>query len=162
MNYSIIIAVMLLCTQCSTTVTLVMSDEINQKKAEDIKKLVQLTRSSRFALQMLRKVIVKYQVSYPEIKDDYWLEFLEEADLNNLTELLIPVFDRQFSHDEIKELLIFYESPIGQKVTRMLPNMTVEIFMVGVQWVREVAEKIDERLQREGHMSNQIDHRREL
>lgn len=38
-----------------------------------------------------------------------------EPEARRLVELMIPVYKKHFSHDEIRALIIFYESPAGVK-----------------------------------------------
>jgi len=44
-----------------------------------------------------------------------------------VTEQLVSVYDKHFTHEEIKGLLQFYGSPLGQKVAAEMPKISREI-----------------------------------
>jgi hypothetical protein len=49
----------------------------------------------------------------------------------NLSELLeqvsISIFDKYFTEDDLKDLIVFYKSPVGVKIIQMMPQMIVDI-----------------------------------
>jgi len=47
--------------------------------------------------------------------------------VDKLTDQLVIVYDQHFTHDEIKGLLQFYGSPLGQKVAAEMPRVTRDI-----------------------------------
>src|SRR5271163_909711 len=51
----------------------------------------------------------------------------KKYDADQVTEQLISVYDRHYSDDEIKGLLQFYGSPLGQKVAAEMPKINREI-----------------------------------
>jgi hypothetical protein len=53
--------------------------------------------------------------------------YQKKFDANQLTEQLVAIYDKHYSDDEIKTLLQFYGSPIGQKVAAETPKIGREI-----------------------------------
>src|SRR5262249_31169437 len=53
--------------------------------------------------------------------------YQKRVDVDKLTEQLVMVYDQHFTHDEIKGLLQFYGSPLGQKVAAEMPQVTRDI-----------------------------------
>jgi uncharacterized protein len=53
--------------------------------------------------------------------------YQEKVDVDQLTEQLLLVYDQHFTHEEIKGLLQFYGSPLGQKVAAEMPKIGREI-----------------------------------
>jgi hypothetical protein len=51
----------------------------------------------------------------------------KKFDVDEVTEQLISVYDKHYSDDEIKGLLQFYGSPLGQKVAAESPKIGREI-----------------------------------
>jgi uncharacterized protein len=48
-------------------------------------------------------------------------------DVDQLTDQLVAVYDKHYTDDEIKGLLQFYGSPVGQKVAAEMPKISREI-----------------------------------
>jgi hypothetical protein len=56
----------------------------------------------------------------------YLAEFQKKFDADTVGNQLVGIYDKHFTEDEIKDLLEFYGSPLGQKVAAELPKITRE------------------------------------
>lgn len=84
-----------------------------------------------------------------ELPDEAWDEILDliVAHLDELIELMVPIYDRHFTAEEIEGLIAFYESPVGRKFIEEQPAVTQEAVMAGEQWGQRVVGEILPRLQ---------------
>lgn len=64
-------------------------------------------------------------------------------------EVYAPLFDKHFTADELRELIVFYKTKPGQKTARMLPDMAIGGFMKGMELVQEEAQKVSEEMAQE-------------
>jgi hypothetical protein len=53
--------------------------------------------------------------------------YQKKFDVDRVTEQLVSVYDKHFTEDEIKGMLQFYGSPLGQKVAAEMPKINREI-----------------------------------
>src|SRR6266849_6997194 len=53
--------------------------------------------------------------------------YQKKFDADRVTEQLVGIYDKHFTEDEIKGLLQFYGSPLGQKVAAEMPKITREL-----------------------------------
>ena len=53
--------------------------------------------------------------------------YQKKFDVDQLTEQLVVIYDKHYTDDEIKTLLQFYGSPVGQKVAAEMPKIDREI-----------------------------------
>jgi uncharacterized protein len=53
--------------------------------------------------------------------------YQKKFDVNQMTEQLVTIYDKHYTDDEIKSLLQFYGSPIGQKFAAETPKILHEI-----------------------------------
>jgi len=56
----------------------------------------------------------------------YLAEFQKKFDADSMTNQLVGIYDKHFTEDEIKDLLEFYGSPLGQKVAAEMPKISRE------------------------------------
>lgn len=54
-------------------------------------------------------------------------DYEKRFDVDQVTEQLVSIYDRHYSEDEIKGLLQFYGSPLGQKVAAEGPKISREV-----------------------------------
>jgi hypothetical protein len=69
-----------------------------------------------------------------KLVDLFFAKFHAKADLQQLLDLAVSVYDKYYSHEEIKGLIQFYESPLGQKLAATQPKMTGELQDAGRKW----------------------------
>ena len=60
------------------------------------------------------------------------------------------MYDRDFSSAELRQLISFYQSPIGQKMITELPAVTQESMEAGRQWGMKLGASIASQLRSEG------------
>jgi uncharacterized protein len=73
--------------------------------------------------------------------DLFFQKFHAEATQESLTNLVIPIYDRHFSDEEIKGLIAFYETPLGKKSISVLPQVMSEAQQAGGTWGSDVARR---------------------
>jgi hypothetical protein len=54
------------------------------------------------------------------------VSYQKKFDVDQVTDQLVAVYDKHFTEDEIKALLQFYGSPLGQKVAAEMPKISRE------------------------------------
>ena len=90
----------------------------------------------------MEQMISSFKQSLPDVSEDYWTKFQSEVDYNELTDLIVPIYEKHFTNDEILQLISFYKSPIGQKYIQELPGIMQESMQAGQQWGYELGERI--------------------
>lgn len=75
-------------------------------------------------------------------------ERLESGDA--LYSVLYPVYEKHFNIFELNQLVTFYQSPLGQKLVRVSPQLLTESMALGQEWglslVPEIAQRVQARL----------------
>ena len=64
----------------------------------------------------------------------FFAKFQAKADGQSLLEMAIPLYDKNLSHEEIKGLIQFYQTPLGQKAVSVMPKLTAELQEEGRKW----------------------------
>jgi len=59
-----------------------------------------------------------------------------------VTDAMVPIYAKAFSMEDIQGLIQFYESPLGQRVVKALPDVVQQSQMAGVQIEQTVALKV--------------------
>jgi uncharacterized protein len=124
-------------------------------KLADIRKLISLTGGDKVGEQMIDQMIKSFSAYNPNIPAEFWADFKKDVDTNKITEMNIPVYDKYLSHDEIKETIKFYESPVGKKLIDVLPKVLEETYTAGEQWGYEVGTKLQNKLIEKGYLKTE-------
>jgi hypothetical protein len=118
--------------------------KIDPAKEADIRKLLEITGAKALALQsmdgMLKSIRPLLARSLPpgeyqeKLIDFFFEKFRSKVDPQQLIDLIVPVYDKHLSHEEIKALIQFYETPLGKKTLFALPTIALESREVGEKW----------------------------
>ena len=72
-----------------------------------------------------------------------------------LVDQMAIVYARNFTADEIRQVIAFYRGPVGQKFLEKMPSIAQESMMTGQKWGQDVAtelrSKVIEELRKRGH-----------
>lgn len=121
--------------------------EVDAAKAADIRKLLEVMGSARNTMQVLPQMMQALRKLSPDVPDSVWQEFMAEVKPEELIELIVPIYDRHLSHEDVKALIRFYSSPIGQRLVQQLPAISSESLAAGQQWGAKIAQRVMQRLQ---------------
>ncbi len=120
------------------------------QKQKDIRKLLRITGSGELGTQVMTQMIGNMKKAMPQVPEKFWGDFMKEVHTDELVDLIVPVYDRNLTHDDVKELIRFYESPTGKKFVSVLPKITQESMAVGEKWGRDLAMKVMTKLNQQG------------
>jgi hypothetical protein len=121
-----------------------------ETKEANIRKLLTLTAAKGLFNRAMESQISAAKTNGTRIPPKFWDEVLKEVDPDNFIELLLPIYDKHFSNDEIEGLIAFYETPLGKKLISKLPQIMTETTAAGDKYGQQIANKVIKRMQAEG------------
>lgn len=123
-----------------------------QTKTGDIQRLFEVINIKEQAERVFDLIIPQFRAIAPQVPDEFWELFRENLDFDSFIAMYIPLYDKYYSHDDIKGLIVFYESPIGKKILSVTPRLMAESLPLGQAWGFEVAQKILQQMKKEGYI----------
>ena len=76
---------------------------------------------------------------------------MAEVNANELVELVIPIYGKYLTHNDVKQLIRFYKRPVGKKLIEVQPMIMQESMMIGQEWGLKIAEKVVKSLKDKGY-----------
>ena len=131
---------------------------IDPEKAQSIRRLLQQVKAGDLGVQMIEQMLPQVRPLFnqlpPGVRDRVLQEFETalRADFtaDKMIESAIPIYDKHFTHEEIKGLIAFYGTPLGAKVISSMPQVARESYEEGARRGQETAARIVRKLQDEG------------
>lgn len=111
-------------------------------KTIKIRILISLNGASRAGMSAVKQMLVQYQKAYPSVDTAVWTRIAGYYNEKDLTNLLVPIYERHFSETEVDGMIDFYKSPAGKKMVEKLPLITSESQAAGKIWGEHIAAKI--------------------
>ena len=121
-------------------------------KIENIKKLLELTGSGKMGEQVARAMIASFQQNYADVPNEYWESVKKEIHADDIVNLVIPIYDKHYSEEDVQKMIDFYESPIGKKVIAATPLIMQESMKAGQEWGKSIGERVVEKLKHDGYI----------
>lgn len=118
-------------------------------KEAAIRHLMDITQTSKLgdnitnAITQQVRAVMSRNIQQPEelqkFMDDFTQKFLVAAPASAVTDAEIPIYSHYFTMEDIQGLIKFYESPLGQRVVKSLPEVVQNTQQTGVQMDQKAA-----------------------
>jgi len=122
-----------------------------QTKKQDIVKLLEIMDVKAQAMQMIDLMLPSMQAMVPGAPAEFWTKFKSGIKTETFMEMLIPIYDKHLSQDDIKNLIKFYESPTGKKFIKVMPSLTQDAYKAGEKWGEKLAQDVIVELKKDGY-----------
>jgi len=118
--------------------------QAQQVKQADIRRLLELTGAAGLASQSMdgleKNIRSLMSDSLPpgdyrdQLVDLFFQKFHSKRDMTQLLDLVVPIYDKYYTDEEIKSLIQFYETPAARKMLAVLPKVLEESKAAGNKW----------------------------
>jgi hypothetical protein len=125
--------------------------EVSPEKETAIHTLMAHTGAADVGVQLGTAMIGQIKPLFPKVPQELWDELATEFDPAEATQLIVPVYDRNFTLDELNELIAFYETALGKKIVRVLPVIVRDSMAITQQWSQQKTQEVMERLAKRGY-----------
>jgi uncharacterized protein len=138
----------------------VSAEELTFEKERDVRRLLDISSQSRMTNDLVKAYMDSMARNLKQSRYDIPERFFEVLQnevtaivdeemhmAGGLTDQLAPIYAKYFLHEEVKALIAFYESPLGQKVLATMPDVLRESRTLSEQWFRTIAPSIRGRVQ---------------
>lgn len=132
------------------------AESIPRAKEVDIRRLLEATGATRIGTVMTQSVVRQMGDAFRQSRPDLPASLIDSMSQDvgkifgeamnakgGLVDRMVPLYHRQFTHEEIKGMLVFYESPLGKKVAQALPVLTQESVELGQEWGESLGPQIE-------------------
>jgi uncharacterized protein len=150
--YGRVVAVVVLISVLQTQGVAAMDAEKRANIEALLKDTGMLANMSRVIDLLIPQIMGSLKKENRKIPDPVWEEFTglcaEEMkrSLPELEEPVIAIYDDNFSADEIKQLVAFYQSPVGRKIVIQLPQIMQQSVTMGQSWGQQAGARAVERV----------------
>ncbi len=110
-------------------------------KTEDIRRLLKVAgihdQLHIVKNNLLNQYSMGFAGAYPKMPDTFWEEYYQligQQDIDNLVERMIPVYDKNMSHEVIRKLIEMFETPFWEEWKVKMPAISREAGLIGSEW----------------------------
>jgi hypothetical protein len=122
------------------------------EKIASIRKLMELTGAGKMGVQVAQSMINNFKTTYQQVDSTFWEDVKKEIKAEDLINMIVPIYDRHFTGEEISKLIDFYSTPTGKKILEKMPAIMQESMQIGRAWGEELGKKVMNRLMQKGYI----------
>ena len=128
----------------------------------EITRLIELSKIKDVSYGFMTIAIENNKKRYADISEGKWREIekviYEEAEKVSgvFMDRLVEVYERNFTRDEIRQLVRFAESPLGEKYFKASPLIYQEALRIGMELEKTVTVQVRQRLEKLQQPSQQM------
>ena len=126
-------------------------DAEESEKVKDIRKLLEITGTPKLGLRIAKRIIKSMKRTHPDVPEKFWDEFENEMSKGAFIDMIIPAYEKHFTHEDIQKLIEFYKTDVGQKYVDKMPKLAMESMQAGRQWGRKLGQKAVDKLRAKGY-----------
>lgn len=133
-----------------------LAAEVAPDKRAEIERLLEVTGAiamgqqvANFFVTHFAQTIKQQNPNVPQHVIDALPEEVNAAVAEALPEfkaLIIPLYDKYFSLEELRGLNAFYSTPVGRKAITVMPALVNDSMKLGAQWGQAMEPRINQRL----------------
>ena len=116
-------------TPASTAIDPYQFVDISPTKAQLILKLIDINGTRTAMENQLNQIVARSSSQDAQKVKDL-------VNVNDILKQLVPVYDRYYSEEDLKALIAFYESPLGQKVMRVTPLLMKDTLQATLEYFK--------------------------
>ncbi len=123
----------------------------DEQKRADARELMELMGSAQIGKQVMDSMLEMMRPAFPNVPAEFWEQTEKEMTGEELVELIIPIYLKNFTHEEILQLIEFYQTPLGRKLIAAQPAIVQESMVIGSEWGEKKGAEIVEKMQAAGY-----------
>ena len=100
--------------------------------------------------QMFNMFKEQYSNVDEKVWDDFEKEF-QKTSMNDLVQMLAPVYVKYLTQEDLEELIAFYNSTVGKKLAKSTPLIIQESMEIGQEWGKKIGEEFVDKMKEEGY-----------
>lgn len=70
----------------------------------------------------------------------------EQSSHNEVMDLLVPIYAKYLTGNDVQQLIKFYRTPVGRKLAGVTPSISLDSSRVGQQWAQSIAPGLEAKL----------------
>lgn len=124
--------------------------KLDPAKEKAIRKLLNLSKADESGDMILEGMIQSLKRSMPSLPESFWKELSREKILKDFEEVLVGIYDRHLTMEEIAAITKFYESPVGKSVLEKMRAISMDSAQAGQEFSATVLRMVMDEAEKKG------------
>ena len=135
-------------------VSLTAFGQVDKEYSKTLNKLFEVSGTNDSYQAVTKQMFELFKQQYTNVEADIWKDLEKEfskSSLKELTNLLVPVYSKHLTLEDLQELIKFYKTPVGKKYAKKTPLITQESMKVGQEWGIKIGQDFNKKMKKKGY-----------
>ncbi|MBK8481200.1 MAG: DUF2059 domain-containing protein [Proteobacteria bacterium] len=114
----------------------------------DARKLLELSGAQQMGKQMISQMLGMMRQNATDVPADFWRTIEKKLDFSALLDELAGLYARHLSHDDIRQLIGFFSSPVGARFVGVQPKVMQDSVAISQKWGQQFMQQVMQELER--------------
>jgi len=119
-------------------------------KEKKIRELIRVTGAAEIGQQVLHQLVPALKRGFPGESDQFWNEMTAQIKASDFVDLVVPIYAKHFSEQDLDGLIAFYSTPLGRKVIAEMPATMSECVAAGQVWGAKIGQQVAAKIKQKG------------
>lgn len=128
--------------------------QADEEYSNTLKRMFEVSGTQGSFSAVIDQMFTMSKQQYPQVDAAIWDELKTEfskTSLNDLTEMLVPVYSKYMTQKDLEKVIKFYETPVGKKFAENTPLIMQESMQVGQQWGMKIGQEFEQKMKEKGY-----------
>ncbi|KEQ31291.1 hypothetical protein N180_03335 [Pedobacter antarcticus 4BY] len=129
----------------------------NSTYRASLKKMMQVSGSEVAYKGVINQMITMFKEKQSNVPKEFWDEVAIEMNkdaLNQLINLVLPIYQKHLTEDDLTGVIAFYDTPVGKKFAEKTPVITQESMIAGQEWDLQIGQQVIDKLRNKGYLKD--------
>jgi hypothetical protein len=131
-----------------------VSAQANSEYKSTLKKMLGIAGTEGTFKAAIKQMFGMFKQQYQNVPENVWADLeteMAKTSMDDLVEMLTPVYEKHMSIADLNKIIEFYQTPVGKKYAEKTPLIMQESMQVGQQWGMKVGQKFQEKMKEKGY-----------
>ncbi|MBL4715432.1 MAG: DUF2059 domain-containing protein [Bacteroidia bacterium] len=128
--------------------------QVDKEYNETLKNMFDVSGTEESYKAIITQMVTMFKLQYTDVREEVWDEFEKDflkTSLNDLVEMLVPIYIKYMTKEDLEALIVFYETPVGKKFAKNTPLIMQDSMKIGEEWGMKIGEKFVKKMKEKGH-----------
>lgn len=126
-----------------------------ERDEDRVRYLIELSGGADMGVMVFENMMMSFRDTFPDVPGEFWDRMVDVVETDDLMDILVPIYRKHFTAEDVDGLIRFYESPLGRKLIETQPDMVQESMSAGETWGERIAQEVVDRMIADGYISDE-------
>lgn len=105
---------------------------------QSVIEMMNITGANELGSQFMEQLVVNFKKMDEKVPEKYWDDLAKEVDMNEITQKMIPVYQKYFTQEDVDKAIEFYNTEAGKKLLKHQTTIYQDSVEAGRAWINDI------------------------